>query len=118
MGDDDDEPDTVFPVKEAQWEHLVSLQKATVIPSDFKPGDRVRYRAGTGPIRADAKEKTVIMFWRFLALGDERDLQRITNALPVEWSTTPVFDCQIARWDGKNTLFDVTCSYLLERDAE
>jgi hypothetical protein len=107
----------VFPMKEAQRDHLTQVLAAAAIPRTFQRGDAVRYIEGCGTMAKTAREALVPVFWRYLDVTAVEDIERIRNASDTQRYTMPRLDCLTVCFDGQNTWFDLACSELLVRDA-
>ena len=110
----EDEKPLSFPLREAQRDTLVSLFTETERSVRcFKRGEFIRYIGASGPLKKEAVEGLVLMFWRYLDLSDSGDQQRIRHLAPEELQQLALTDCLIACFDGECVRFDVSASVLL-----
>jgi hypothetical protein len=116
MLSDQTEDEPSFPMKEAQADMLrqvVERVRSKVARPSLKLGDPVHYGPGIGPMKSNAKEALVFIFWRYLNLDTTEDDRRIAMATESDIYTFPTIDCLIAWFSGQEVQFHLSCSQLL-----
>ena len=112
FGQQEPQPDPVFPVKEAQREMLAQV----CAPKDRRPferGDPVHYSGPVSPLRRDVKAQLVFVFYRYLEESSVEDDFRTQQAEEIELKALPFFDCLLANYDGQIVKFYLGCTALL-----
>lgn len=100
---DEDEAPT-YPIPEAQIAELALVLREDAEIETFTKGDRVEYKHARGPLIPTAREKLVLVFWRYL--DGDADARWIASASGGEKRVASNFDCLIGYIESGTFRFD------------